>query len=53
MGFFYKYQVTKLIWFEYSSACSRLMTLTVKIISKNAVFAVILQNFWENLHFNQ
>ena len=51
-GFFGTCQVTKLIWFKFSSACSRLVAFTFKNISKNAVFAVILQNFWENLHFH-
>ena len=51
--FFDTAQVTKLIWCKFSSACSHLVAWAITIISKNAVFAVVLQIFRENLHFHK
>ena len=50
-NFFYTTQVTKLIWLNFSSACSRLVAWTFKNTSKNAIFAVILLNFWKLYNF--
>ena len=44
-GLFDTAQVSKLLWFEISSTCSRLEAWTFKIISKKTDFALILQNF--------